>query len=75
MGSCGHIFHCIYIEFPVLTFFSFLTYLVLTEWKKTCCWSPFFIKTLKFSKFVADDSIAQEIQDSNNFSGIFQPRI
>ena len=34
-----------------------------------------FIKTLKFSKFVADDSIAQEIQDSNNLSGIFQPRI
>ena len=30
-----------------------------------------FIKTLKFSKFVADLSIAQEIQDSNNFSGVF----
>ena len=35
----------------------------------------FLYKTLKFSKFVADDSIAQEIQDSNNFLGIFQPRI
>ena len=35
----------------------------------------FFIKTLKFSKFVADISIAKEIQDSKNFSGIFQPRI
>ena len=56
-------------------FFSFLTYLVLIEWKKTCCWLSFFIKTLKFSKLVADISIAQEIQDSTNFSGIFQPRI
>ena len=26
----------------------------------------FFIKTLKFTKFVADISIAQEVQDSNN---------
>ena len=43
--------------------------------RKTSCWSSFFIKTLEFSKFVADVSIAQEIQDSNTFSGIFQPRI
>ena len=48
-------------------FFPFLTYLVLIEWRKTSCWSSFFIKTLKFSKFVADIGIAQEIQDSNNF--------
>ena len=32
-----------------------------------------FLKTLKFSKFVADDSIAQEIQDSNNFQAFFNP--
>ena len=34
----------------------------------------FFIKTLKFSKFIADISIAK-IQGSDNFSGFFQPRI
>ena len=32
----------------------------------------FFIKTLKFSKFIADISIAK-IQDSNNLSGFFNP--
>ena len=33
------------------------------------------LSNIEFSKFVADVSIAQEIQDSNTFSGIFQPRI
>ena len=32
VGSCWYIFHYIYIGFSVLTF-SFLTYLVSTEWK------------------------------------------
>ena len=31
-----------------------------------------FINTLKFSKFLADVSIAQEIQNFNNFNGSLQ---
>ena len=73
MGSCIHIFHCTYIELYRISSsypFLFLTYLVLIEWK-----NMLLVTFIKFSKFVTDDSIAQEIQDSNNFSGIFQPRI
>ena len=43
------------------------------KWVKKTLFVIFFIKTLKFSKFVADISIAQEIQDSINFSIFFNP--
>ena len=71
VGSHLHIFHCIYIEFSVLLFL--VSYIF--SFRKNMLLVIFFIKKLKFGKFVTDISIAQEIQDSNNFSGFFQPRI
>ena len=34
-----------------------------------------FMETLKFSKFFGDAIIAQEIQNSNNFSGFCSPEV
>ena len=39
--------------------------------KKTYCWSS--IKTLKFSKFIADISIAEEIRNFNNLTPFLNP--
>ena len=76
VGSGWDIFHCYYTEFSVFTFSCFWhLYSVLISvfgWKKhSVC--HLFIKTLEFRKFIADNSIAQEIQNFDNFPGFRNP--
>ena len=76
--GCGKLLtHFSLYLYRIFSSYFFVSDIFSFNWvkRKTSCWSSFFIKTLKFSKFQADVSIAQETQDSNTFSGIFQPRI
>ena len=57
-------------------FFFFLTFIFSFNecfWVKKHAAGHLFIKTLKFSKFIADISIARETRNFNNFTPVLNP--
>ena len=48
---------------------------LISVWVKKHTVGHIFIKRLKFSKFIADISIAQDIRNFDNFTGFLQSRI